>query len=80
MRGYTQLTPEERSRLGCEVWQQVEALLRQEWSPEQIVGRLEMEQDVRISHEWIYQYIYADKRSGGDLYRSLRCQKKRRKR
>ena len=69
-----------RSRLGREVWQQVEALVRQEWSPEQIVGRLEMEQGVSISHEWIYQYIYADKRSGGDLHRYLRCQKKRRKR
>lgn len=33
-----------------------------------------------ISHEWIYQYIYAVKRSGGDLYRYLRCQKARRKR
>lgn len=67
-------------RLGWDVWRQVEVLVRQEWSPEQIVGRIEMEQDVHISHEWIYQYIYADKRSGGDLYRYLRCQKKRRKR
>jgi IS30 family transposase len=39
-----------------------------------------MEQGVPISHEWIYQYIYADKHSGGDLYRYLRCQKVRRKR
>lgn len=69
-----------RSRLGREVWQQVEALVQQQWSPEQIVGRLAMEQGVRISHEWIYQYIYSDKRSGGDLHRHLRCQKKRRKR
>jgi len=69
-----------RSRLGREVWQQVEALIQQQWSPEQIVGRLAMEQGVRISHEWIYQHIYSDKRSGGDLHRHLRCQKKRRKR
>ena len=59
---------------------QVEKLIRQEWSPEQVAGRIDMERGVSISHEWIYQYIYADKRSGGDLYRSLRCQKKRRKR
>ena len=39
-----------------------------------------MEQGVSISHEWIYQYVYADKHSGGDLYRCLRCQKVRRKR
>ena len=28
----------------------------------------------------IYQYVYADKHSGGDLYRYLRCQKLRRRR
>ena len=43
-------------------------------------GRFKMEQGVRISHEWIYQYIYADKHSGGDPRRSLRCQKGRGKR
>ena len=61
------------------VWQQVEALIREEWSLEQIVGRLEDEQGLYISHEWIYQYIYADRRSGGDLHRSPRCLKPRRK-
>ena len=67
-------------RIGDQVWQLVEALIREEWSPEQVVGRVAMEQGVSISHEWIYQYIYADQRSGGDLYRFLRCQKLRRKR
>jgi len=67
-------------RIGDQIWQQVEALIREEWSPEQIVGRIAMEQRVSISHEWIYQYIYANQRSGGDLYRYLRCQKLRRKR
>jgi IS30 family transposase len=67
-------------RLSEKIWQQVEVLIRDEWSPEQIVGRLAMEQGVSISHEWIYQYVYADKRSGGNLYRFLRCQKARRKR
>jgi len=69
-----------QTRIGNRVWQQVEALIREEWSPEQIVGRVAMEQGVSISHEWIYQYVYADKRSGGELYRFLRCQKVRRKR
>ena len=62
------------------VWKMVESLLRQEWSPEQISGRLKKEQRIRISHEWIYQHILVDKRAGGDLYKHLRCQKKRRKR
>ena len=61
-------------------WVMVERLLRQEWSPEQISGRLKKEQGFRISHEWIYQYILEDKRNGGDLYQQLRCQKQRRKR
>jgi IS30 family transposase len=67
-------------RITAEVWAVVESLLRQDWSPEQISGRLKKEQKVCISHEWIYQYILADKRAGGDLYKHLRCQKKRRKR
>jgi len=67
-------------RITAEVWSVVESLLRQDWSPEQISGRLKKEQGIRISHEWIYQHILADKRAGGDLYKHLRCQKKRRKR
>jgi len=67
-------------RIGSQVWQQVETLVREEWSPEQIVGRVAMEQGGAISHEWIYQYIYADLGSGGDLYRFLRYHKVRRKR
>lgn len=69
-----------RPRFGGAVWQRIEARLCQDWSPEQIAGRLELEEGVRVSHEWIYQYVYADKRSGGSLYRHLRCQKPRRKR
>jgi len=29
------------------------------------------EQDVRISHKYLYQYIYVDKRTGGDLHHHL---------
>ena len=58
----------------------VNALIKQDWSPEQISIRLLMEQDISISHEWIYLHIYQDKHQGGDLHKHLRCQKKRRKR
>jgi len=68
------------SRIPAEIWAKVERLLRQDWSPEQISGRLKKEQKVCLSHEWIYQYVLKDKQAGGDLYRHLRCQKKRRKR
>lgn len=44
----------------------VHGKLRMGWSPEQIAGRLSVEHpDVRISHEAIYQYIYAQYRRGG---------------
>lgn len=69
-----------KPRICAKTWAGVEKLLRQEWSPEQISGRLKMEQKIGISHEWIYQHVLADKRAGGDLYKHLRCQKQRRKR
>jgi IS30 family transposase len=62
------------------LWQEVERLLACDWSPVQISSRLEQEQGVGVSHEWIYHYIYANRGSGGRLYRHLRCQKLRRKR
>ena len=69
-----------RPRFSGSIWVKVELLIQMDWSPEQISGRLNTEQGIRISHEHIYQYIYADKASGGNLYRHLRCRKKRRKR
>jgi transposase, IS30 family len=67
-------------RIAPETWQQVEQLLRQQWSPEQIAGRLKRERLPTVSHERIYLYVYADKRRGGSLHRQLRSQKKQRKR
>lgn len=67
-------------RISDQLWCEVERLIEEDWSPEQIAWRLYEEQGVYISHEWIYQYIYRDKLAGGDLYTHLRCQKKRRKR
>ena len=61
-------------RIAPEVWDEAEALLGLQWSPEQITSHLP------ISHETVYQKLYADKVQGGHLWRSLRCQKKRRKR
>ncbi len=61
-------------------WSQVHGYLRLQLSPEQVSGRLKEEGSLRISHECIYQHIYADKRAGGDLIAHLRCQKVRRKR
>jgi IS30 family transposase len=50
--------------------------LELDWSPEQISGRLELE-ECFISHESIYRYIREDKKSGGTLYKKLRRQGKK---
>ena len=68
------------TRITAETWQQVEADLCKEWSPEQVSGTRKATGQVAPSHERIYQYIYADKQQGSDLYKHLRCQKQRRKR
>lgn len=61
-------------------WTRIERLLRRDWSPEQASRRLVTENGIVVSHEWIYQHVYADKSAGGSLHRHLRCQKARRKR
>jgi len=72
--------PAHRSRIQSATWAVIESLLLQQWSPQQISGRLTLEQQESVSHERIYQHIYTNKRAGGQLYRNLRCQKTRRKR
>jgi len=69
-----------KSRVQSETWVLIEAKICRDWSPEQISGWLLKQHHIHVSHEWIYQYILSDKRAGGDLYKHLRCQKKRRKR
>ena len=69
-----------KKRISEGIWRQIEGLVRLEWSPEQISSRMFLEQGVSISHEWIYQHIYRDKKQGGDLHTYLRCRKKRKKR
>jgi IS30 family transposase len=72
--------PKGKPRIETDEWRVVEEKLRQDWSPEQVSGWLKKPAGSSISHEWIYQHILTDKHSGGDLYKHLRCQKKRRKR
>lgn len=73
-----------RSRLGRQHhdWQyaRVEALLRQQWSPEQIANTLSKQGEFRISFQTIYRHVRRDWRAGGQLYQELRRRYKRRKR
>jgi len=69
-----------KKRINHETWARVEMLLGFEWSPEQISKRLRLEGLPVVSHETIYQYIYQNKRDGGDLYVNLRRRHRYRKR
>jgi len=61
------------------VKQQVIHYLHCDWSPEQIAGYLALHEDLHISHEAIYQFIWTDKRAGGDLWKHLRQSRKKSK-
>ena len=56
-----------RVRFTEEVRLRVEAMLREDYSPEQVVGRCRLEGLECVSVETIYQYVWGDKRRGGDL-------------
>ena len=62
-------------------WALVQELLREDWSPDQVAGWLRRFHLLRISHETIYRYIWAEKQAGGTLHQHLRgARKQRRKR
>ena len=50
--------------------------LREEWSPQQIAGRLVLDfpdnPRMRVSHQTIYAYVTADRKAGGSLWKRLR--------
>jgi IS30 family transposase len=56
------------------VIQRAREYLHVQFSPEQIAAKLP------VSHETLYQYVYADRAAGGQLWKNLRCKKQRRKR
>ena len=49
----------------------VEYCLSLKWSPEQISGVGDLT-GYQVSHQWIYELIYKDKRAGGKLFKQLR--------
>jgi IS30 family transposase len=61
------------------VIEKIEEKIKLDWSPEQISGRFKKE-GIFISHESIYIMIWADKKSGGELYKYLRHRGKYHKR
>ena len=65
------------SKLTDSVKKHIDTQLEQELSPEQIYGHALLNDVECVSHESIYNYIWSDKRKGGDLYIHLRNQGKR---
>ena len=55
-----------------DVRQLVDELLNKDYSPEQIAGRTKIEKKPCVSTERIYQYVWKDKKDGGNLYTHLR--------
>lgn len=65
----------------------VEKRLREDWSPETIAGRLRMDypanEEMRVSTETIYRWVYRDASQGGSLFTCLcrqhkKCRRQRR--
>ncbi|KEQ13096.1 IS30 family transposase [Endozoicomonas numazuensis] len=63
-------------KLTDDIKQRIERDIREDWSPEQVVGRLEQEGVIKLHHETVYQFILEDKKTGGTLYKHLRHQGK----
>lgn len=78
--GQAQRMSDERRRDARKMTQEVkgwiETLIGQELSPQQVVDYLRRHHNVSLHHETLYQYIYADKAKGGELYRHLRVASK----
>lgn len=55
-----------------EVRELVARWLKGDYSPEQIKGRADLEGRPCVSHERIYQFVWEDKKEGGELYMHLR--------
>lgn len=58
---------------------EIERHLRADLSPEQVTGLMRRKGEETVSHERIYQHIYADFERGGDLYRHLRQRRRKRR-
>ncbi len=64
----------------AEMRTEVELKVRQGQTPEIIKGRAEFEGRAMVCKEWIYKYIYAEAKVGGDMWKHLPRAKRRRHR
>lgn len=76
---YAQMLADERKKEGhlkkrftIQMEQYVRDKLKNQWSPDQIVGKAKKEGIEMVSHERIYQFIWQDKANRGELHKDLR--------
>ena len=69
---YRQKNKPKQKRFTPEIKTRVNALINDDYSPEQIVGISKEQGFTCVSHECIYQYIWLDKKNKGELYTHLR--------
>ena len=60
-----------------EIKTRIFSLIRDDYSPEQVVGFMKKTNEETVSHETIYQLIWKDKKAKGDLHTHLRRQGRR---
>lgn len=74
----------QRRRLNQDLVNYVEQKLKDDWSPEIIAAKLKRDyadnNEMCISHETIYRWIYRDAKNGGTLYHHLRRRRRNRRR
>jgi len=75
-----QLSKPKYIKLTCDVQTLMTQHIKQDWSPEQVQGRLKEEGYPMVCPSTIYAFIQRDKAAGGQLYRHLRHRKPYKKR
>jgi len=66
-----------RSAITKPIEKYIRKKLKEDWSPEQLAGRMKIDINKSISHETIYKFIYTNKANGGKLYKHLRHKNKK---
>lgn len=63
-------------KLDASQWAQVDRLLKEDFSPDQVAQRLAAQGDFEVSHETIYKHVRRDKAEGGKLWKHMRIMSK----
>ena len=66
-----------RKAMNTQIEKYVKQKLKEDWSPEQLVGRMKNDTNLTVSHETVYKFIYKNKENGGLLYKHLRHRNKK---